>query len=304
MKKISIIDFKNFGKLFIKSFNAWDKDEPFRLSAVVAYYALFSLPALLVLIVNVAGSVFGEQAVQGEISSEISNMLGKDTAEQIETMIKNVSESKQSTLATIVSIGTLLFGATGAFFHLQKSLNVVWKVRQEPKNMFFRMLLDRATSLGLIIIIGLLLLISLILTTAISVLNEWIRNTLPDFLLYIVFVINFLLSFGVITVLFAIIFKVLPDIKIPWRIVWMGAAITAALFVVAKFALGLYFSEAEPGSTYGAAGSVVLILLWVSYVVMILLFGAEFTKVYADHHNIETKTTSYAVKYKKEEKVI
>ena len=304
MKKISIIDFKNFGKLFVKAFNAWDQDEPFRLSAVVAYYALFSLPALLVLIVNVAGSVFGDQAVQGEISKEISSMLGQDTAQQIEVMIRNVSENKQSTVATIISIATLLFGATGAFFHLQKSLNVVWKVRQEPKNMFFRMLLDRATSLGLIIVIGLLLLISLVLTTAISVLNEWIRNTLPDFLLYIVYVINFLVSFGVITVLFAILFKVLPDISIPWRIVWMGSAITAVLFVIAKFALGLYFSEAEPGSTYGAAGSVVLILLWVSYVCMILFFGAEFTKVYAEHHNIETKPSSYAVKYKKEEKVI
>lgn len=297
MAKTPVFTFKGLGKIFKRSFASWNKDEPFRLSAVVAYYALLSLPALLIIVINTAGYIFGEEAIQGKISSEIQNMLGPDSAEQVEVMITNASKQKNSLIASIISIGLLLFGATGAFFHLQKSLNIVWRVKEDPKNTLKRVLLDRATAFGMILVIAFLLLISLVMTALISELTNWFMQYLPDFLVYLFYVLEFLLSLLIITVLFALIFKVLPDVKVPWRVVWMGAFITALLFVIAKFGLGIYFGQTDPGSTYGAAGSIVLIMLWISYSCMILFFGAEFTKEYAHYYNIDPEPSSYSVKY-------
>lgn len=297
---LKAFNFRDFWTILKKSFASWNEDEPFRLSAVVAYYALFSLPALLVIIVNVAGFIWGEEAIQGKISTEVGAMLGGDAARQVEQMVAKAGQHESSMLATIISLGVLFFGATGAFYQLQQSLNIVWKVKQKPKIGILRMLFDRVTGFGLILIIAFLMLISLALTAALATLSDWIMQHLPDFLIHVFFVINFLVSLGIITVLFALIFKVLPDVRVPWKAVWMGALITALLFVLAKFALGIYFGEAEPGSTYGAAGSVVLILLWVSYSCLILFFGAEFTKQYAYHHDVYPRPSPYAIKYREE----
>ncbi|MGK7395491.1 MAG: YihY/virulence factor BrkB family protein [Candidatus Cyclobacteriaceae bacterium M3_2C_046] len=297
---IKTFDFKNTGKYLKKTFKSWNQHDPFRLSAVVAYYTLFSLPALLIIIINAAGAIYGEQAVQGKITAEIETVLGSNTAQQVQTMLSNVSANKSSVWATIISIATLIFGATGAFYQLQKSLDVVWNVKQDPNSGIKKVLFDRATGFGLIIIIAFLLLITLILTTALSVLSDWIQQQLPDFMIYVFYLVNFLVSLAIITLLFALIFKVLPDVKVPWKAVWMGALFTAILFVVAKFLLGIYFGMAEPGSVYGAAGSIVLILLWVSYSCMILFFGAEFTKIYSHENNINVPVSPYAVKVKEE----
>lgn len=301
--KLKAFSLKNFWTILKKTFTAWNEDEPFRLSAVVAYYALFSLPALLVIIVNAAGAIWGEAAIQGKISSEIGAMLGGDAARQVEQMVAKAGSHESSLVATIISLGVLFFGATGAFYQLQQSLNIVWKVKQKPKIGILRMLFDRVTAFGLILVIAFLMLISLALTAALSIFRDWIMQHLPAFLIYVFYVVNFLVSLGIVMVLFALIFKVLPDVRVPWKAVWMGALITAVLFVAAKFALGIYFGEAQPGSTYGAAGSVVLILLWVSYSCLILFFGAEFTKVYAHHHQIYPKPSPYAIKYKEETQV-
>jgi membrane protein len=261
----------------------WMDDDPFRQSAVIAYYSIFSLPALLIILIWVAGAAFGQEAVQGQISNQIGSMLGEDTGKTVETMIANAQEQKSNIIMKIIGIATLIFGATTVFFQLQKSLNYIWDVEQKPDSDFKKLLIDRASSLGLIIVIGFLLLISLVASALITSLSDWIKSNFPDYMIYLAEGINLLLSLGIATLLFAIMFKVLPDVEITWSMVWKGAFMTAILFVIGKFLLALYFGMASPGSTYGAAGSIILILLWVNYTCLILFFGAEFTQVYARH---------------------
>ena len=272
----------------------WNEDEPFRQSAVIAYYSIFSLPALLIIIINVVGIIYGKEAVQGQISTQIGGMIGAEAADQVESMIASTSQQGNNVIAIIIGIGTLLFGATGVFYQLQLSLNKVWEVELRPDAGYTKLAIDRATSLGVIMAIGFLLLISLVLTAALTALGSWIERQLPDFMLYIFQIVNFLVSFGVITLLFALIYKVLPDVNISWKAVWVGAAVTALLFTIGKSAIGFYFGESNPASAFGAAGSIILILLWVNYSALIFLFGAEFTQVYARRYGQRIEPTSYA----------
>lgn len=289
--------FRDLGYLIKKTYNSWNAKDPFRQSAVIAYYAIFSLPALLAIIIAIAGFAFGEKAVSGQVSNQISSALSPDTAEQVETMIASATERKSSIWATVLGVGILIFGATGVFVQLQKSLNIIWEVKIDPKKESMMALLrKRVFSFGLIISIGFLLLVSLVITSMLSAMADWIRERIPDFLMIVFHGLNFLVSFGVITCLFALMYRILPDAKIQWRQVWIGSAVTALLFVIGKFALGLYFAKADPGGAYGAAGSIVLILLWVSYSSMIVFFGAEFTKVYADFYQGGAPPDENAVK--------
>lgn len=291
------LDFKKVISLTKETFQDWLKDEPFDLSAMVAYYAIFSLPALLIIITSIASAVLGKEAVDGKISGEIGNMIGPDAASGIQEMIANAHTGGNSVMATIIGVVTLLFGSTGVFIALQKSLNRVWEITPDPKKGGFKaLLMDRATSFGIILAIGFLLLISLVLTAMLTALSDWIQARFPDILVIILHIINFVLSFGVITVMFAVLFKYLPDVKIEWRSVWIGAAVTAFLFVLGKFGIGFYFGKANPGDTYGAAGSVILILLWVSYSCLIMFFGAEFTQVYARHQGYSIEPNEGAIR--------
>lgn len=271
-----------------ETFTEWQNDDAFRQSASLAYYSIFSLPALLIIVITVASLVWSEQYVQNQLTKQISNTVGSQAANQVQTMISNSKEHANSTLALIVGIATLIFGATGVFYQLQKSLNDIWEVEQDPDAGIKQVAISRVTALGLVIAIGFLLIVSLLLTTALSALSSWLeqQTPIPSFVFYI---LEIALSIGIMTVLFAIIFKVLPDAKVAWKSVWMGAFITAILFTIGKFLLGLYFGKADPASTFGAAGSIVLILLWVYYSGLILFFGAEFTQVYArrEGHQIE-----------------
>lgn len=263
---------------------AWLDADPFRQSAVVAYYAIFSIPALLVIVITGAGFIFGKEAVQGQISAQISSAIGSDTAEQVEEMIAKAGAQKNSIWATIISIITLIIGSTGVFAQLQVSLNLIWEVKVVAKKKWLKTIKDKLFSFGLVLSICFLLLVSLALTTMLEAFSGWIKNHFPDFMLFVFQLINFVVSFGIISVLFALMFKILPDARIKWRDVWIGAIATSLLFILGKFALGIYFGKAEPGSTYGAAGSVVLLMLWVSYSCMIVFFGAEFTKQFATHY--------------------
>ena len=283
---------KHLPVLIIDTYKAWDASNPFRLSAVVAYYAVLSLPGLLVIVINIVGTVWGVEIVEGRLTDEISGALGKDAAASIQTMIIETQNNDQSTLATILGIATLVFGATGVFYHLQLSLNKIWKITPQNSSSFLKMILDRTRSFAFILAIGFLLLISFFITAAISALNDYIRKFLPDIIIYIAYTLDFLVSTAIITVLFALIFKYLPDVKIKWKTVWIDALITSILFVIGKFLLGLYFGEAQPGSTYGAAGTVVLILLWVSYSCLILFFGAEFTWVFSNRYGLGIQPSS------------
>lgn len=277
------IRFKDFVSLFKQSGKSWWIKDPFRQSAIISYYSIFSLPALLTIVIAVAGLVFGRDAVSGHIYDQISGTIGVDTAEQVEAIVAQASRKEDSIAATIIGIVTLIIGATTVFAQFQKSLNIIWDVEADPKKSgLTAMLKTRIFSFGLIVSIGFLLLVSLVITSVISALSEWVKERFPDSILVIFQILNFIVSFAIITVLFALMFRFLPDARIRWRYVWIGSAITAFLFSIGKSLLGLYFGKAEPGSVYGAAGSIVLILLWVSYSSMIVFFGAEFTRAYSD----------------------
>lgn len=284
----------NIFSLLKETFQEWNSDDPFRHSAVIAYYAIFSLPALLIIIVNAAGKIFGKEAIEGEIQGQIGSMIGQDAASQVQDMIASASQMDNSAIAIVIGVATLLFGATGVFVQLQQSLNKVWEVEANPDAGLKKLAIDRATSLGVILAIGFLLLISLVISAALAILNGWLQRILPEFMLVLIHIINLVVSIGIITVLFALIYKVLPDVVMKWRFVWLGALVTAILFTIGKFALGFYFGKAEPGSTYGAAGSVILIMLWVNYSALIMLFGAEFTQVYARRKGERIEPSSHA----------
>ncbi len=287
---------KDLPSLIVETYKAWDEANPWRLSAVVAYYAVLSLPALLIIIINIIGSIWGTEIVQGQLTNEISAALGKDAASSIETIISQTQNKEENLISTIIGIGTLLFGATGVFYQLKISLNEIWKIKPNPNASFWKLVTDRARSFAFILVIGFLLLISFIITAGISALNNYIQKVFPEILIYIAYILDFALSIGIITVLFALMFRYLPDAKIRWKTVWKGAFITAILFVIGKSLLGYYFGEANPGSTYGAAGTIVLILLWVSYSCLILFFGAEFTYIYAKRYGHTILPSKIAVK--------
>ena len=293
----SIFRIKDIPSLVKETYKDWVDDEPFDQSAIVAYYSIFSLPALLIIIVTIAGIAFGQKAVQDQISSQIGGMIGPDSAKDIQGMIASSYQQGNSGIALVIGVATLLFGATGVFIALQKALNRIWEVKINPDKSGLKMLIRaRAVSFGVVLTIGFLLLISLVITAALTALSGWVEERMPDFFLYIFYVVDFLISISIITLLFAMLFRFLPDVNIEWKSVWTGAVITALLFVIGKYALALYFGKAEPGSTYGAAGSIILILLWVFYSCLIMFFGAEFTQVYARRYGHRVEPNENAIR--------
>lgn len=272
---------KDLGKLFKSTFNAWNEKDPFRQSSVIAYYAIFSIPGLLVLIIAITGYFFGKDAVNENIINQISSTMGADTAASIKEMLTKAGQSKSSVLGSIVSIGVLLVGATGVFVELQKSLNDIWHVKLVKQSGIWLIVKARLFSFGLIVAIAFLLLVSLVISTGLTALSDIIKAYTSEFTVAIFNIINFLFSLAVISLLFAFMFKILPDAKIQWKHVWFGSLLTGLLFTIGKTALAFYFGTADPASVYGAAGSIILILLWVSYSSMIVFFGAEFTAAYA-----------------------
>tara|TARA_R110002012_G_scaffold62168_3_gene163331 strand:- start:11389 stop:12291 length:903 start_codon:yes stop_codon:yes gene_type:complete len=278
--------FKDFPYLLLDTYKAWRKAKPWRLSAVVAYYAVLSLPALLVIIINVVGAIWGVDIVQGRLTNEFAVALGPKAAQTIEGIVQDTLNPDKNLISTIIGVATLLFGATGVFYQLKISLNEIWRIEGSPGFDFGRLLKERAKSFAFILVIGFLLLISFIVTAAIAALNDYLKSLITEIAIYLAYAIDISSSIAIITLMFALMFKFLPDAKIKWRAIWFGAFITAVLFVIGKFLLGLYFGEANPASTYGAAGTIVLVLLWVSYSCLILFFGAQFTYVYAKAYNI------------------
>lgn len=277
-------------KLLLKAGKIWFNDEPFRLSAIVAYYAILSLPALMIIILNVVGSIWGRDIVQGELMAQISSALGPETADSIRMMIVDQGSQSTSVFATIVGIATLIYGSTGVFFQLQSSFDQIWKTEPKYTNGIIATIMSRLKSFGFILIIGFLLLVSFVLTSLLSTFSKALEDILPEFLFQFMFVIDIIISLAFIYVLFAAMFKFLPSKRVRWKAVRVGAGITAMLFIIGKYLLAIYFSEMEPGSTYGAAGSIILIMLWVSYSSLILFFGAHFTKVYSDTYLLTVPT--------------
>lgn len=284
MKKIKLItSLKNQWSLLRETTNAWAARDPFHNSIIIAYYTIFSMPGLLLVIVTSVGFFFSREEITTQITSQIQSVMGGDTAKDISSILLKARETQDTLLSSVIGIATLLFGATGVFYELQQMFNRIWQVPLHPKpktkHKIMALIRDRLFSFGLILVVGFLLLVSLLLSAGLSAVSAWVALHWSESLNGAFRLFDILLSMGIITLLFAALFKFLPDSKIAWREVWKGALLTAILFVIAKFALGYYFGQTHLSSMYGAAGTIILIMLWVSYTGLILLFGAEYTYI-------------------------
>ena len=261
----------------------WVEDKAPQLGAALAFYSVLSVAPLLLIAIAIAGLVFGEEAARGEIVAQIRGMVGEEGAVAIQEMLAHARKPGAGILATVFGIATLLFGASGVFGQLQDSLNTIWEVRPKPGGGVWGFIRSRFLSFAMVLGTGFLLLVSLVLSAVLAALGNYLGGLLPGWAAFVQ-IANLLISFGVVTLLFALIFKLLPDVRIAWKDVWVGAALTAFLFTVGKFLIGLYLAHAGAGSAYGAAGSLVVLVLWIYYSAQILFFGAEFTQVYAKQY--------------------
>lgn len=273
------------------SFREWSEDKAPLLAAALAYFALFSIAPLLLVAIAVAGLFFGQAATQTQVMGTISELVGEEGADAIGSMIAGASEKTgQGVVGLVGGIIALLFGASGVFAHLKDVLNTIWEVEAPPKKGILAKVGEKLWSVGMVLSVGFILLVSLLLSSALSAIGSQMSAMLP-MPEWVWHVIQLLVSFGVITLLFAAIFKYIPDAHIEWRDVWGGAAFTSLLFVVGKFLIGLYLGRSAVGSAYGAAGSIIIVLLWLYYSSLIVLFGGEFTEVWARRrHGITSRS--------------
>lgn len=260
----------------------WWNDKAMRLGAALAFYTALSLSPILLIAIAVSGLVFGQAAAQGQIVGEIRGLVGEQGAQAIETMVAHAWSPTAGVLAAVIGGITLLIGATGVFAELHDALNTVWDIEPPPGRGMWAFIKDRLLSLAMIISLGFLLLVSLVINAALAAITAYFHRLLPTNLDIVLQIVNLLITYVVILVMFALIFKFLPDVRLAWRDVWIGAALTAALFMIGKYLIGLYLGMGTVGSAYGAAGSFVVLLLWLYYSTLILLFGAELTQVYAN----------------------
>ncbi len=275
------------------SVSAWSDDKSPRLGAALSFYTIFAMPPLFMIAIFIASLVFESSAVQSQMFSEVGGLIGQKSAEAIQTAMVAQYQSHKGLVASIIAIVTLIITATGLFIELQDALNTIWRVEAKPGHGLMGFIRIRLMSFAMVVGIGFLLMVSLIVSTALAAATKYITGLLPG--VGIVSEIGSdIVAFAVITVLFAMIFKVLPDVKIAWRDVWIGAAVTSLLFTGGKFLLGWYLGRSTTISAYGAAGSVVLVLLWVYYSAQILFFGAEITKVYATRFGVHPQPAAYA----------
>ncbi|KIC03658.1 ribonuclease BN [Flavobacterium sp. JRM] len=278
----------------------FNDDNAIKLSAALAYYTIFALPPLLIIIITICGVFFGEDAVAGELYGQINGLVGDSAAIQIQETIKNVELSGSNVFATVFGVGMLLIGASGVFAEIQSSINFIWGLRAKPNKGFKKFIQNRLMSFSMIVSVGFLMLVSLFVSTILDLMSARLKLYFPESTVYLFNVINLVIILISITLLFAIIFKALPDGIIKWKDAFIGASCTAVLFMIGKFAIGFYLGSSTTASVYGAAGSVIIILVWVYYSAIILYFGAEFTKVYAKTYGGKIYPNEYSVEIKKE----
>lgn len=280
-----------------QSFSDFIDNKVLKLSAALAFYTVFSLPAMLIIIISVSDIFYGREAIEGTLYNQISGFVGADAAIQIQHTIRNAALSHDSKFATIVGFITLLIGATSVFSEIQDSINQIWKLKAKPYKGkgYLRLLVNRLLSFSLVIGLGFILLVSLVVNGLMDLLIHRLTQLFPEMTVIMVYSFNLILTFGITSLLFGMIFKVLPDAKIDWKHVRAGAFTTAILFMVGKFLIGFYLGQSELSTTYGTAGSAIVLLLWVYYSAMILYFGAVFTHVYAAHTGSKIYPNKYAV---------
>jgi membrane protein len=286
---------KNSGNLIIASINAFLEDRALTMSAALAYYTVFAMAPLLIMLISLASLFYGEDAINRKLFQEINGLVGNQAALQIQDILRKISLENNSTIAVILGVITLFIGATGVFVEMQDSINQIWRVKAKPEKGWKQLLINRVLSFSMIISLGFLLIASLIINGLILALSDQLTQYFPHLTIVVINIFNVGLTFIIISALFSVIFKFLPDVEIGWKDVRIGAFFTATLFIVGKFLIGIYIEKVGPGSAYGAAGSIIVILVWVYYTAAILYFGAEFTQVYSERYGGKIKPASYAV---------
>jgi len=288
---------KDIWSILKQSFSDFIDNKVLKLSAALAFYTLFSLPAMLIIVISVSDIFYGRAAIEGTLYRQIAGFVGTDAALQIQQTIRGAALSDSSYFATVVGIITLLFGATSVFSEIQESINQIWKLKAKPRKGkgFLKLVVNRLLSFSLVISLGFLLLVSLLINGLMDLLITRLTSMFPELTVIVVYALNVIITFGITSLLFAMIFKVLPDARIKWSHVRAGAFTTAILFMLGKFLIGYYLGHSKLSSTYGTAGSVIVMLLWVYYSAMILYFGAVFTHVFAVHTGSRIYPTNYAV---------
>jgi membrane protein len=280
-------------RLFVGAVRAWWDDNVLRLGAALAYYTLFAIAPVLLVAIAIAGIVFGPEAARGEIVGQLQALVGVEGAKAVQAMLEGASQRESGVLATLAGSVTFIFAATGAFLELQTVLNTIWRVKPDPELHFTAYILDRIRSFGIVIAVGFLLLVSLVVSAALAALGSWLDRRAPG-MPFVWQSINAVVSLGVVTMLFALLYKFLPDVRLKWADVVAGAFVTAVLFTIGKQAIGLYLGQSAVASSYGAAGSVMVLLLWVYYSTQTVLLGAEFTRLYTERERGEPEPQSFA----------
>ena len=282
-------------RTLVAAARAWWDDDALRLGASLAYYTLFAIGPVLLVAVAIAGMVFGPDAVRGEIVGQLDGLIGREGAEAVQALLEGASQRQAGIFATIVGSLALLIAATGAFLELQVALNTIWRVKPKPGMFVKALIVDRLRSFGLVVAVGFLLLVSLVITAALAALSAWISRRAPGFPITLN-IMSLLVSLIVTSGLFALLFRFLPDVRLRPKDVATGSMVTAVLFMIGQQAIGFYLGQSTTRSSYGAAGSVMILLLWVYYSCQILLFGAEFTRLWAARHGVRPKPEPFAEK--------
>ena len=291
----SKISFKGMLEVFKNSFKGFNDNRGLKLSGSLAYYTVFSMAPLLIVLISLCGIFLRTEAVEGKIYAQLAGFIGPDSAEQLQIIIRNASLEGKSKVAVIVGGITLLIGSTTVFAEIQDSINGIWGLRPKPKRGWLKLLQNRFLSFSVIIGLGFLLLVSLGVSTVIDGFSDHLKNRFPDVAIVVFYVSNIAITFGVTTLIFGVIFKVLPDATIRWKDVTVGAIVTALLFMLGKLGMSFYISKSNVGFTYGAAGALMILLLWIYYSSLIIYFGAEFTKAYAVKYGSKIYPNQYAV---------
>ena len=278
-----------------KASNGFIDDKLMKLSAALSFYMVFSMGPLLLILITISSIFFGRAAVEGKVYAQLQGFIGHDTAVQLQSIIQHAAITGKSTLATITGVIVLLIGASSVFAEIQDSINMIWGLKPKPKSGWIAFLKNRLLSFSIIISLGFLLLVSLSISALVEEFGNHLKLIIPGMSVILIYTINLCITIGITTFIFAVIFKVLPDAEIKWKDVTMGAVATMVLFLIGKFAISFYISKTNVGTTYGAAGSLIILILWIYYSSMIVYFGAEFTKFYAVTFGDEIKPTDFAV---------
>jgi membrane protein len=283
-------------KIIVRSIKKYQKDDPVKLAGTTAFFTIFAIAPIFIIITAVIGFVIGEDTISDRIYEELNSLIGTEGAGFVATIVENFRETDRNILGTIIGVSVFLIASTTFFTILQNSLNHIWRVRAKPKSNIIKALKDRLLSFGLILSIGFILLVLLIIDAALSFFGDFLENYIDQYALVLIRPINIAISFGLLVLIFALIYRYLPDTRIQWKVTWVGAIVTAVLFIAGRHIIGLMLGIANIGVMYGAAGSAVIFLLWVFYSSIILFFGAEITQQYAEYYNYDIQPKDYAVR--------